>query len=157
MLSSSGFNIFPYAATTITSGAMALSLSMKSGSDAFSGCSTGMPSSSAFILTAVGLSSACLPTGLSGWLTAASIIYPASKSAESMDAAKSGVPMKTIFMSCESLPVIIPQDQPPPVHHRPYPYRVCREDGLSHAVCTLPKIHGPPSPAPPYLCQKTLP
>ena len=88
----------PYAATMMASGASRASCaaaSVSSRSDA--GWKTGMPRSSANVLTGGGVRRRPRPARRSGCVKTPATLCPASRSAPSAGAAKAGVPMKTRF------------------------------------------------------------
>jgi hypothetical protein len=84
----------PYAVTTATSGASALSFESKSVPLMRSGCHTGTPRACAATFTGGGCSCCPRPFGRSGCVTTATT-SPRRKHASSDGTAKSGVPMKT--------------------------------------------------------------
>ena len=92
------------ATTTCKSALYERNCSTNSGSFIFTGCNTGNPCSKAYSLTAEARSTdPWRPTGLSGWVTTATTLYPFSTSSLSEPTANSGVPINTMRKSFFSI------------------------------------------------------
>ena len=95
--------ICPKATTMITSGLYPLRISTNSCSRTLTGWYTFIPFSTAIVFTGEGVNSPFLPFGLSGWVTTAIISCFEAIRASKDAAAKSGVPIKIIFISSPHL------------------------------------------------------
>ena len=101
-------NIFPYATTHIISGFKDfISFINSSFFFTFSGWNTGKFFSIANSLTGVAIIFIPLPFGLSTFVTTAKMSCPALYIASNESLAKSGVPIKTIFIFITFLPIIL--------------------------------------------------
>ena len=84
------------ATTTNTSALKAASCDRNSGSFSLTGCSTGMPCSTAYFLTALSFTLRPRPLGLSATVTTPTTLYPRLRRASRGATANSGVPMNTM-------------------------------------------------------------
>ena len=86
------------ATTTNRSGFHAFNAAMNSGSFSDTGCSTGIPCSTAYFFTALSLTFSPLPLALSATVTTPAMWYPLRMSSSSGATANSGVPIYTILV-----------------------------------------------------------
>ena len=129
---------WPKAATTKISAFSLRSRSTAASSLTFSGWKTGMPYCSAQSFTSDGAGFPLRPLGRSGCVTTRDTsCFADSASAFNAGTAKSGVPIKTIFIVSHLLLQALPSaPHCQPVRPAPDPHKAFRQGDRTHGTCT---------------------